>query len=70
MGISMSNAMQWKRDGDYAQRCEPWTICAISAGDGYSFELWHDKQPDALGSFPSPGLAKAEAKRLESEGVA
>lgn len=71
MGNRMTNTeMRWNRVSDYAQRCEPWTICAITAGDGYTFELWHDKRPAAVGRFPSPGLAKAEAKRMESEGVA
>jgi hypothetical protein len=60
--------MKWSRINDYAQRCDPWTICAIGNSDGYTFELWHDKQPAAVGRFKSPALAKAEAMRQEFEG--
>lgn len=59
--------MKWVRISDYAMRCEPWTICAIGNNGGYSFELWHDKQPDAVGLFQSPAMAKAEAIRIEQE---
>lgn len=41
--------MKWVRISDYAMRCDPWTICAITHGEGYSFELWHDKQPVCVG---------------------
>ena len=51
--------MKWDRISDYALRCDPWTICAITREEGYTFELWHDKQPKAV--------AKAEAMRQELE---
>ena len=59
--------MKWDRISDYAMRCDPWTICAITTGENYSFELWHDKQPAAVGRFASPGMAKAEALKQEQE---
>lgn len=59
--------MKWDRVSDYAMRCDPWTICGIAAGNGFTFELWHDKQPAAVGRFASPGLAKAEALKQEQE---
>lgn len=63
----MGERMNWQRISDYALRCEPWTICAITREEGYTFELWHDKQPAAVGRFASPALAKAEAMRQELE---
>jgi len=66
----MSARMTWQRTSDYSIRCEPWTICAIYSGDDCTFELWHDKRPDAVGRFKSPGMAKAEAERLEAGGEA
>jgi hypothetical protein len=63
----MGEGMKWVRISDYALRCDPWTICAITHGEGYSFELWHDKQPEAVGRFASPALAKAEAMKRELE---
>lgn len=65
----MGERLTWKRIDDYAMRCEPWTICAIGNGKGYSFELWHEKRPDALGSFSSPAQAKERAVELESKGM-
>lgn len=62
--------MKWIRIDDYAMRCDPWTICAIGNNESYSFGLWHDKQPAAVGRFASPALAKAEAMRQELEGQA
>jgi hypothetical protein len=66
----MGERMNWQRISDYAWKCEPWTICAIGNSEGYTFELWHDKQPAAVGRFASPALAKAEAMRQELEGQA
>lgn len=62
--------MKWERIDDYAMRSEPWTICAIAAGNGFTFELWHDKQPAIVGVFGSFDAAKAEAMKQEQEGRA
>lgn len=56
----------WKQVGDEAWRCEPWNICAVTVRGVKSFELWKDKEPNAVARCASFAEAKSRAKELES----
>ena len=66
----MTTTMQWRRAGDTAMRCDPWTVGKVIVRGETSYELWHDKQPAVVGRFKSFDAAKAEAERIELAGQA
>ena len=62
--------MKWTRSTDTSMRCEPWTICKVWLNGIAHYELWHDKQPHAVGSEPSFEKAKELAESIELAGQA
>ena len=64
--------MHWKRTGETAMRCEPWTIARVTVRGINLYELWHDKQPASVGCFgvyQSFDQAKQAAAQAEADGV-
>ena len=63
--------MQWKRTGETAMRCEPWTVARVTVRGVNLYVLWHDKQPASVGCFgvyPSFDEAKKAAEQAELAG--
>ena len=58
--------MQWKRTGETAMRCEPWTIARVTVRGINLYVLWHDAKPDAIGRYDTFGEARDAARREEN----
>lgn len=60
--------MKWTRSTSTSMRCDPWTICGVRIKRKIVYELWHDKQPHAVGHYDSFDQAKAAAESIEMAG--
>ncbi len=57
--------MIWNRSGTTAMSSPPWHVAKVTLRGVLGYELWHEKQPFAVGHFSTFEAAKGEAERQQ-----